>query len=59
MSNLQTPSNSLNGLPASSTLGMPFDSPSSSVNSVSIPVTPNDVRASISVAPTATKQKKK
>ncbi|XP_068759972.1 inhibitor of growth protein 3-like [Montipora capricornis] len=38
---------------------MPFDSTSSSVNSVSIPVTPSDVGASLNVAPTSTKQKKK
>ena len=38
---------------------MPFDSTSSSGNSVSIPVTPSDVGASLNVAPTSTKQKKK
>lgn len=59
VSSLPAPSNSLNGLPGSSSLGMPFDSTSSSVNSVSIPVTPSDVRASLNVAPTSTKQKKK
>lgn len=59
LNNLPTPSNSLNGLPASSSLAMPFESTSSSVSSVSIPVTPSDVRASINVAPTSTKQKKK
>lgn len=59
LSSLSTPPSGLNGLPASSSLGMPFDSASSNVNSVSIPVTPSDVHASISVAPTSTKQKKK
>ncbi|XP_015771599.1 PREDICTED: inhibitor of growth protein 3-like [Acropora digitifera] len=54
------PPNSLNGLPStSSSLGIPFESTSPNVNSVSIPVTPSDVRASVNVAPTATKQKKK
>ena len=57
--NLGNQSSGLNGLPASSNLGMPYDSQSSSVSSVSIPVTPSDVRASVNVAPTSTKQKKK
>ena len=56
---LSTTPGGLNGIPASSSLGMPFDSPSSSVSSVSISVTPSDVHASLSVAPTSTKQKKK
>ena len=59
LSTLSTPPSGLNGLPASSSLGMPFDPASTNVNSVSIPVTPSDVHASISVAPTSTKQKKK
>lgn len=57
--NLGNQPSGLNGLPASSNLGMPYDSQSSSVSSVSIPVTPSDVRASVNVAPTSTKQKKK
>ena len=57
--NLGNQSSGLNGMPASSNLGMPYDSQSSSVSSVSIPVTPSDVRASVNVAPTSTKQKKK